>query len=64
MAKQELETINRAIGYCQALWYHNRYETLAECKAHALEMYAIDDYMMVGKFFELVETVIPSHSFH
>jgi hypothetical protein len=64
MANQELETINRAVGYCQALWYHNRYPKLSECKFRALEMYGIVDYIGIGIFFELIETVIPSNSVH
>lgn len=60
MDRLELETLNRAIGYCQALWHSGAFTTLIECKLAALEFYGIEDHMMTGKFFELTCALIPS----
>ena len=57
---QQLETLNRAIGYCQALWYYKMFDTLAECQVRALEMYAIDQDDEINVFYRMVKRLVPN----
>jgi hypothetical protein len=52
--------LNRAIGYCQALWYYKRFDTLAECKEKALEMYGIENELHQFSFHNIVDDLIPA----
>lgn len=60
LTQHQINTVNRAVGYCQALWYTKQDDSLIRCKIRALEMYDLSDYMMVGTFFEILNDLIPS----
>jgi hypothetical protein len=60
LTQDQIDTVNRAIGYCQALWYTKQHDSLTQCKIRAMEMYALKDFMMIGIFFEILNDLIPS----
>jgi hypothetical protein len=60
MDRTQESTLNRAIGYCQALYYYQQFETIAECKDEALSAFGIDNELQHVIFHNIINELIPS----